>query len=192
MNRISSFSLPRMNSRISPMLLSRDGLMKKRLSSWKNMQPKRETGSAYGHVRIVLDGSGPIPMITGSTRLLVRQSTNRYQPHSRAVPCRKPEARCFWPRGDSHSAKFVLKRVTGPPELQKAIVQRESRFHPLSMSHENIIETHYLENSANEPFLVEAYLPVLLNDDWRWVASTRQQIFCLIWRALCRSYMTNV
>lgn len=63
--------------------------------------------------------------------------------------------------------QVVLKRVTGPPELQRAVMHRESQSHPLTMVHPNIIETHYLTNSAGEPFLVEDCLPVLLSDDWR-------------------------
>jgi hypothetical protein len=63
--------------------------------------------------------------------------------------------------------EVVLKWVTVPKELRDAIVQRESQSHPLSMKHDNIVETHYLQNNLGEPFLVEEFLPELLNDSWR-------------------------
>jgi serine/threonine protein kinase len=63
--------------------------------------------------------------------------------------------------------QVVLKRLIGSPEVQRVKVTRESRSHPLSMAHPNIIETHYLKNFSGEIFLVEERLPFLLSDDWR-------------------------
>jgi serine/threonine protein kinase len=63
--------------------------------------------------------------------------------------------------------EVVLKWVKGPKELRDGIVRRESQSHPLSMKHDNIVETHFLQNAAGEPFLVEEYLPELLNDNWQ-------------------------
>ena len=63
--------------------------------------------------------------------------------------------------------QVVLKKLTGPPELQQVVMRRESQSHPLSMVHQNIIETHYLSNGRGESFPVEDYLPFLLSDGWR-------------------------
>jgi serine/threonine protein kinase len=62
--------------------------------------------------------------------------------------------------------QVVLKKLTGPPEVADRIMARELQPHPLSMKHDNIIETHLLKNEKGEPFLVEKRLPFLLNDHW--------------------------
>jgi serine/threonine protein kinase len=63
--------------------------------------------------------------------------------------------------------QVVVKKLNGAPELTKAIIQRESQAHPLSMAHPNIIETHFIKNDKGEYFLIERYLQTLLSDDWR-------------------------
>jgi serine/threonine protein kinase len=62
--------------------------------------------------------------------------------------------------------QVVVKRLTGPPEIARLIMERESHSHPLAMAHPNIIQTHFLENDKGERFLVERCLPVLLSDSW--------------------------
>ncbi|MEK7406906.1 MAG: protein kinase [Acidobacteriota bacterium] len=64
-------------------------------------------------------------------------------------------------------AQVVLKRLIGPPEMTKRILERELLIHQLSREHPNIILTDVLRNSKGEAFLVEKYLPVLLHDGWR-------------------------
>ncbi len=63
--------------------------------------------------------------------------------------------------------QVVIKWLTGPSEVRDVIMTRETRSHPLSLVHRNIIETHCLTNNKGEPFLVEERLPVLLSDSWR-------------------------
>jgi serine/threonine protein kinase len=64
-------------------------------------------------------------------------------------------------------AEVVLKRLIGPPEAAQRILDRELLIHQLSRVHPNIISTDVLTNSKGEAFLVEKYLPVLLDDRWR-------------------------
>ena len=59
----------------------------------------------------------------------------------------------------------VVKRFVG--QETERLVDRESRTHPLSMRHDNIIETHLLRNESGEPFLVERKLSHVLNDEWQ-------------------------
>jgi len=61
--------------------------------------------------------------------------------------------------------EVVLKKFVGP-DAGNRILQRESQTHPLSMAHPNIIETHILQNSKGEQFLVERRLPLVLTDEW--------------------------
>lgn len=59
--------------------------------------------------------------------------------------------------------QVVLKRVIGPKE----VTSRERFSSPLSISHPNIIETHFLTNKAGEEFLVEKYIAETLDsEDW--------------------------
>lgn len=62
--------------------------------------------------------------------------------------------------------EVVIKKFVGS-DAENRIRQRESQAHPLSMSHPNIIETHILQNSKGEFFLVERRLPLVLYDEWR-------------------------
>ena len=62
--------------------------------------------------------------------------------------------------------EVVLKKLTGPPDVARAIIAREAQSHPLSMVHDNIIETHVLRNADGEIFLVEERLPCVLSDNW--------------------------
>lgn len=61
--------------------------------------------------------------------------------------------------------EVVLKRFRGADAANR-ILQRETQTHPLSMAHPNIIETHLLQNSKGEYFLVERRLPLVLSDEW--------------------------
>ncbi len=62
--------------------------------------------------------------------------------------------------------EIVLKRIIAPPQQWQEIFERESRAHPFSMAHPNIIETHPLTNVRGEKFLAEERLPVVLKDAW--------------------------
>lgn len=55
--------------------------------------------------------------------------------------------------------RVVLKKVL------HGNIAHESNAHPLSLQHPNIIETHILRNSKGEAFLVEQWLPEVLNDN---------------------------
>ena len=61
----------------------------------------------------------------------------------------------------------VLKRLSGSPEAQEILAERESQAHPLSMAHPNIIETYEMHNRRGDAFLVEEHLPFVLKDEWR-------------------------
>lgn len=61
--------------------------------------------------------------------------------------------------------EVVLKRFIGT-EAARRLIPRELQPHPLSMSHTNIIETHFVQNTKNERFLVERRLPQVLSDSW--------------------------
>jgi serine/threonine protein kinase len=63
--------------------------------------------------------------------------------------------------------QVVLKRLLGPAADVVTIEARESKTHPLTMPCRNIANTYTLKNPEGETFLVEEYLPVILNDDWR-------------------------
>jgi serine/threonine protein kinase len=65
-----------------------------------------------------------------------------------------------------NQTQVVLKKLTGPPELVRQIVDRELQLHPLSRAHPNIIETHFLKNAKGEVFLAEQCLPEVLSDKW--------------------------
>lgn len=58
----------------------------------------------------------------------------------------------------------VLKRLLGPLEQQAKILKREAQAHPLSLRHDNIIETYVLQNDRGEKFLVERKLTDVLHD----------------------------
>ena len=62
--------------------------------------------------------------------------------------------------------EVVVKSLTGPPDAVATIIGRESRSHPLSMTHDHIIETHAMRNHQGEVFLVEEKLPEILHDGW--------------------------
>ena len=62
--------------------------------------------------------------------------------------------------------RVVLKKLVGSAADISIILGRESHSHPLSMTHPNIIETHFLRNAQNETFLVERWLPEVLHDAW--------------------------
>lgn len=59
----------------------------------------------------------------------------------------------------------VLKRFSDRKDAEH-LLERELRPHPFAMTHPNIIETHVLQNTDGEPFLVERKLAVVLNDSW--------------------------
>ena len=61
--------------------------------------------------------------------------------------------------------EVVLKKFVGA-DAGNRLLQRETQTHPLSMAHPNIIETHLLQNTNGEHFLVERLLPLVLSDDW--------------------------
>ena len=61
--------------------------------------------------------------------------------------------------------EVVLKRFIGAESVEH-LISRELRVHPLSMVHPNIIETHKIINSKGDKFLVERYLPKVLDDSW--------------------------
>lgn len=62
--------------------------------------------------------------------------------------------------------EVVLKYLTGPPEQRRRVMARELQLHPLSIAHDNIIETHLLLNKKGEPFLAEKRLSHVLSDEW--------------------------
>jgi serine/threonine protein kinase len=59
----------------------------------------------------------------------------------------------------------VLKKLTGTALDVAKVAAHELHSHPLSIKHPNIIETHFVSNGA-ETFLVEEWLPEVLNDNW--------------------------
>ena len=59
--------------------------------------------------------------------------------------------------------EVVVKRLLKPD----GTADRELESFPLTLSHRNIIETHRLQNSRGELFLVEDRLPEVLDDHWR-------------------------
>jgi serine/threonine protein kinase len=71
----------------------------------------------------------------------------------------------FLAKWHTTQSEIVLKRFIRP-ELEKQIIARELNAHALSLKHANIIETHLLQNKENKPFLLEARLQRVLEDDW--------------------------
>lgn len=71
---------------------------------------------------------------------------------------------CRWLRSQR---KVVLKRIIGTRDDAIRIIDRENQTHPLSIKHPNIIETHPQENPLGETFLVEEYIPEVLDDTWQ-------------------------
>jgi serine/threonine protein kinase len=63
--------------------------------------------------------------------------------------------------------QVVLKRLLGPPTEAIRIQARESRTNPLATPCGNIAHTYAAQNSRDEVFVVEEYLPVILSDTWR-------------------------
>jgi len=63
--------------------------------------------------------------------------------------------------------QVVIKKLIASAEEAARITQRELEAHPLKTEHPHIISTHILSNGAAERFLVEEYLPIMLNDAWR-------------------------
>lgn len=61
--------------------------------------------------------------------------------------------------------RVVLKRLTGTALDVAKVTAHELHSHPLSIRHPNIIETHFVSNGT-ETFLVEEWLPEVLNDTW--------------------------
>ena len=62
--------------------------------------------------------------------------------------------------------QVVLKRLLGPPTEAIRIQTRESRTNPLATPCGNIAHTYAAQNSRDEVFVVEDYLPVILTDSW--------------------------
>lgn len=63
--------------------------------------------------------------------------------------------------------RVVIKQLTGDPTHHATILARELLSNPLALRHPNIIETQPLNNSDNEPFLIERWIRDVLGDKWR-------------------------
>jgi serine/threonine protein kinase len=61
--------------------------------------------------------------------------------------------------------EIVLKKILGL--AADKVLSREMQSNPLTLQHENIIETHILSNTQGERFLVERRLSSVLSDKWR-------------------------
>jgi serine/threonine protein kinase len=72
----------------------------------------------------------------------------------------------LWISSRAGSQRDIMLKRFLDSETEKRLLERELQPHPLSMEHENIIETHLLFNQNSEPFLVEKKLSHVLSDDW--------------------------
>ena len=63
--------------------------------------------------------------------------------------------------------RVVLKKLTGDPAHNAAILARELLSNPLALRHQNIIETQPIYNARNEAFLIERWIRDVLGDQWR-------------------------
>lgn len=60
--------------------------------------------------------------------------------------------------------EIVLKQLLSGGSDPEKILERETQSHPLGIRHPNIIETHFMQNSEGETFLVEERLADVLCD----------------------------